>query len=61
MDDLLAAVGLMIALEGAIYALFPDRMKGFMAQMQTMPAQTLRGFGLGAAALGVVVVWLVRG
>ncbi len=61
MNDLLAAVGLAIAIEGVIYALFPDAMKKFMVQVLAQPVSYLRRAGLIAAVFGVFVVWLVRG
>ena len=59
--DLLAALGLAIALEGILYALFPDAMKKFMVQVLAQPVSHVRRAGLFAAAVGVFVVWLVRG
>jgi len=58
---LLAAVGLYLAIEGAVLALFPDGVKRMMAVAQQMPTTTLRTIGVTAAALGVFIVWLVRG
>ena len=61
MTDLLAALGLAIAIEGVIYALFPDGMKKFMVQVLAQPVSHIRRAGLIAAAVGVFVVWLARG
>ncbi|MCW8836292.1 MAG: DUF2065 domain-containing protein [Rhodospirillales bacterium] len=61
MTDLLAALGLAIAIEGILYALFPDRMKRMMAQVLGQPDAALRAVGLVAACVGVVIVWLARG
>ncbi|MDA0239918.1 MAG: DUF2065 domain-containing protein [Proteobacteria bacterium] len=61
MTDLLTAIGLVIAIEGGLYALFPEAMKRFIAQAMEMPANTLRTSGLFAAIVGVFLVWLVRG
>ena len=61
MSDLLTAIGLVLVLEGLVYAAFPGGLKQMMAMAQEMPDETLRRFGLGALALGVVIVWLVRG
>jgi uncharacterized protein YjeT (DUF2065 family) len=61
MTDFLTAIGLAIAIEGAIYALFPDAMKRFMAQVLSQPATALRTAGICAAVVGVGMVWLVRG
>ncbi len=61
MSEGVAAIGLVLALEGALYALFPDAMKRFAMHMLDMPSDTLRLAGLVSAALGVGVVWMVRG
>ncbi len=61
MIDLLTALALAIALEGALYALFPEAMKKFMAQVLDQPDSLLRRAGLTAAIAGVALVWLIRG
>lgn len=61
MKDFLTAVALAIAIEGAAYALFPDAMKRMMARVLTQPTSMLRTAGLIAAAVGVAVVWAIRG
>ncbi len=61
MSDFLVAIGLVLVIEGAIYAIAPDRMKTMMRQMMDVPDQTLRTVGLIAAAIGVAVVWMIRG
>ncbi|MDP6603573.1 MAG: DUF2065 domain-containing protein [Rhodospirillales bacterium] len=61
MSDLLTALALAIAIEGTLYALFPDGMKRMMAVLQTQPPSRLRNAGLAMAAAGVGIVWLVRG
>ncbi|MDH5750192.1 MAG: DUF2065 domain-containing protein [Rhodospirillales bacterium] len=61
MRDLVTALALAIAIEGALYALFPEGMKRMMLEIQGLPPQVLRGAGLGAAVLGVGIVWMVRG
>ena len=61
MEDVLLAVGLVLALEGALYALFPDGMRRALAMAVALPPDQLRIAGLVAALLGVGLVWLVRG
>lgn len=60
MSDLLVALGLVLAIEGALYALAPGAMRDMMAKMITTPIDTLRYGGLAAVAIGVGLVWLVR-
>ncbi|PKQ04637.1 MAG: DUF2065 domain-containing protein [Alphaproteobacteria bacterium HGW-Alphaproteobacteria-12] len=61
MIELLSALGLAIALEGALYAGFPRAMRRALASVSDQPDQALRIGGLVALALGVAIVWLVRG
>jgi len=58
---LLTAFALAIAIEGALYALFPDAMKRFMLQVLEQPDNLLRTAGLTTAIVGVAFVWLIRG
>lgn len=61
MADLIVALGLVLAIEGALYALFPEGMKRLMSEVLELPGKTIRVAGLSAAIVGVVIVWLVRG
>jgi len=56
-----AALGLAIAIEGIIYALFPEAMKRMMAMVMVQPTGSIRGAGIGAAVAGVIILWLVQG
>ena len=60
MSDILVALGLVLVLEGALYALFPEFMKRVAAQALETPGDTLRVAGLISAGLGVGLVWLIR-
>jgi len=60
MQELLVAIGLVLVLEGVMYAAAPDAMKRMIAQMLVMPSGSLRMAGLVAMAAGVLLVWLVR-
>lgn len=61
MTDLVVGIGLVLVIEGLAYAIAPALMKSAMVRMQEAPDQALRAVGVLAVALGVVVVWLVRG
>ncbi len=61
MAELITALGLVLVIEGALYALFPDGMKRLMALMLNQPAGSLRTAGVVVAGLGVGIVWLLRG
>ncbi len=60
-EILLTALALAVAIEGIVYALFPDAMKRMMAQVMKQPSGSIRTAGLIAAVAGVFVLWLVRG
>ena len=61
MSDFLCALGLVLVIEGVLYVLFPEPMKRMLMRLSTQPSSFLRALGLAATALGVVIVWLVRG
>lgn len=55
------AFGLVFVIEGALYALFPDQMRRFMAMSLSLPPDQMRTAGLVALLIGFLIVWLVRG
>ncbi|MCC0043340.1 MAG: DUF2065 family protein [Brucellaceae bacterium] len=61
MTDFLAALGLVLVLEGIIYGGMPSLAKRLAADVLRVPEGTLRVGGLVAIAVGVGIVWLVRG
>lgn len=61
MSDFLIALGLFFAIEGLIFAAFPGTAKRAVAAVLESPDGLLRGVGILSAAIGVVIIWLVRG
>jgi len=61
MQDLWAALGLVILLEGALYALFPNQMIEMMRKLPDISPTALRVMGIAGVALGWFVVHMVRG
>lgn len=61
MSDLVVAIGLVLVIEGILYAAFADQAKAMMKRMLAAPSATIRTAGLAAAALGVVLIWTIRG
>ncbi|HHY49940.1 MAG TPA: DUF2065 domain-containing protein [Alphaproteobacteria bacterium] len=61
MTDFFAALALAIVIEGLIYGAFPEQMKRALAQLQTLPASTIRAVALACAAAGLVLLWFIRG
>lgn len=60
MSLFLIALGLGLAIEGTLYAAFPRVAKAMMARALGLPDPVFRLMGVGALALGVVIVALVR-
>lgn len=60
MTDLWVALAMVLVVEGVLYALFPTAMKQAIARMGTMTADRLRIAGLLMAAVGGLLVWLLR-
>ena len=61
MADFIAAIGLVLVIEGVLYGGFPGLTKRVIAQALSMPDEMLRIVGLVAIAIGVAIVWMVRG
>lgn len=61
MSDFLVAVGLVFAIEGILFAAFPALTKRALTHVMETPDNVLRIMGIASAAIGVVIVWLVRG
>jgi len=58
--DLVAALGLALAIEGLLCAAFPGAMRRAMQEAAQSPMERMRVVGLLSAAAGVVVVGVVR-
>ena len=58
--DVLLALGLVLVIEGLLYALVPAQLKSMMLSMQKLSDDQLRIGGVAAMAVGVAAVWLVR-
>jgi uncharacterized protein YjeT (DUF2065 family) len=58
--ELLTALGLVLVIEGLLYALVPAKLKAMMQSVQKLSDDQLRIGGVAAMAAGVAVVWLVR-
>jgi uncharacterized protein YjeT (DUF2065 family) len=54
-------IAVILVLEGALYALFPEGMKRVLAAALEQPPEVLRMSGLVAAIAGVGLAWLARG
>ena len=58
--DVLMALGLVLVIEGLLYALVPAQLKAMMQAVQNLSDDQLRIAGVAAMATGVVAVWIVH-
>ena len=60
MKDLIIALGLLLFLEGILYALFPSKMKNMLMKLKTIKDGQLRISGLIFAIIGFFIIWYIK-
>ncbi|CAD5246675.1 conserved hypothetical protein [Bosea sp. 62] len=60
MTDFLAALGLVFAIEGLLFASIPEIAKEALRSASETPADRMRLIGIVSAIVGVGLVWLAR-
>ena len=60
MKELGIALGLLLVIEGLLYAAFPNGMKNMLNVMKDMPTTKLRSGGLIFAVIGFILVWYIK-
>src|ERR1700732_1162349 len=61
MAQFLVAIGLVLVIEGLLFAAFPAAAKRLAATALESPENSLRVAGILSAVLGLVLIWLVGG
>lgn len=56
----LLALGLVLIVEGLVYALAPSLVEDLLAMLRAIPEGQRRTLGLVALGLGVVFVWVAK-
>jgi hypothetical protein len=56
----LLAIGLVLIVEGLVYALAPSLIEDLLDMLRALPLETRRMMGLAALAAGVLLVWLAK-
>lgn len=59
LEKLFLAIGLVLALEGALYALFPTFLRAMLRRVDLVSDSELRVGGLIALLGGVILVWML--
>ena len=54
---ILGSLGLLLIIEGLLYALFPNRMKNMVKSILEMNNDTLKWGGLASAIIGFLLLW----
>lgn len=52
------ALGLVLIVEGLVYALAPSLVEDLLAALRELPLETRRLVGLAALAVGMLLVWV---
>ena len=60
MATILLAIGLVLVIEGLVYALAPWLIDSMLEALRDMSLEQRRMAGLAALALGVVIVWIAK-
>ena len=60
MRELIIAFGLLLFIEGILYALFPSKMKNMLKKINIVKESQLRAGGLIFAIIGFLIVWYVK-
>ena len=61
MSDILLGIGLVLVIEGLLWAAFPWLALKMLVAAAETPEHSLRTAGTIAMAVGVVLIWVVRG
>ncbi len=60
MSTIALAVGLVLCVEGLVFALAPGRIEEVLRFLSDLPVERRRLLGLGSMALGVIFVWISK-
>ena len=60
MNELIIAFGLFLFIEGALYALFPSKMKNMLSKLNVVNNKHLRFAGFVFALIGFIIIWCFK-
>jgi uncharacterized protein YjeT (DUF2065 family) len=60
MKDLITALGLLLFIEGLLFAIFPTRIKIMLKSIEEIPPTKLRKTGIFFLLLGFLIVWYIK-
>jgi hypothetical protein len=59
-SDFLIGVGVLLVIEGLLFAASPEWMRRAMKSAMATPDHILRAVGIGSAVAGLILIWLIR-
>ena len=60
MNELIIAIGLFLFIEGALYAIFPSKMKNMIMKLNEIKDNQLRFGGLIFLVIGFLIIWYFK-
>ena len=60
MRELVIAFGLLLFIEGILYALFPAKMKSMLKKLELFKDSQLRSGGLIFALIGFIIIYFIK-
>ena len=60
MNELIIAFGLFLFIEGALYAIFPSKMKNMIVKLSEIKDNQLRLGGLIFLVIGFLIIWYFK-
>ncbi len=60
MNELIIAFGLFLFIEGALYAIFPSKMKNMIMKLSEIKDNQLRLGGLIFLVIGFLIIWYFK-
>ena len=60
MREIIVAFGLFLFIEGALYALFPSKMRNILEKLKLIKDAQLRFGGIVFAFVGFLIIWYMK-
>ena len=60
MNELVIAFGLLLFIEGILYAIFPAKMKNMLKKLELVKDSQLRSGGLIFAIIGFIIIYYIK-
>jgi uncharacterized protein YjeT (DUF2065 family) len=60
LDNIVMAIGLVLVIEGLLYAFVPGHLRGMASKLGGLSDEQIRIIGMAALGVGVLLIWLAR-